>query len=78
MCLAIPGLVKDVAQEGGLRVGRVEFGGVARRVCLEMVPDAGPGAYVLVHAGFAIARIDEAEARRTFALLQEAAAAEPR
>jgi hydrogenase expression/formation protein HypC len=71
MCLAIPGRVVDVDREDGVAMGKVDFGGTARRVCLEHVPDARPGDYVLVHVGFALSRIDEAEARRVFALLEE-------
>jgi hydrogenase expression/formation protein HypC len=52
-------------------MGRVDFGGVARTVCLEHVPDVVPGEYVLVHVGFALAKLDEQEARRVFELLAE-------
>jgi hydrogenase expression/formation protein HypC len=69
MCLAIPGRVIDIAREHDVLMGRVDFGGVARQVCLEHVPDTAVGDYVLVHVGFALARIDEAEARRVLALL---------
>lgn len=68
MCLAIPGEVETI-EEGDLRMGRVRFGGITREVCLEYVPDAGVGAWVLVHVGFAISQIDEEEARRVFELL---------
>jgi hydrogenase expression/formation protein HypC len=71
MCLAVPGRVLEIFQEGELRMAKVAFGGVARRVCLEYTPEAVPGDYVLVHVGFALSRIDEAEAERTFALLRE-------
>jgi hydrogenase expression/formation protein HypC len=63
MCLAVPGKVLSVEADV-LRMGKVAFGPVTKRVCLEYVPDAGVGDYVLVHVGFAISRIDEAEARR--------------
>jgi hydrogenase expression/formation protein HypC len=52
-------------------MGNVDFGGIRRKVCLEHVPEAAPDEYVLVHVGFALNRIDEAEARRIFSLLQE-------
>jgi hydrogenase expression/formation protein HypC len=52
-------------------MGRVEFGGMFKRVCLEHVPEVQPGEYVLVHVGFALSRIDEAEAQRVFDLLGE-------
>ena len=64
MCLGVPGRILDV-QEGDLRTGRVTFSGVVREVCLEYVPEAGVGDWVIVHVGFAITRLDEAEAERT-------------
>jgi hydrogenase expression/formation protein HypC len=71
MCLGIPGLVISRQQEDDLLMGRVDFGGVSRKVCLEHVPDAQPGDYVLVHVGFALSRIDAAEAHKIFELLRE-------
>lgn len=59
MCLAVPGRIERVDEEDGLRTARVAFGGVRKRVCLETLPDAGPGDWVLVHAGFALQRLDE-------------------
>jgi hydrogenase expression/formation protein HypC len=52
-------------------MGRVDFGGLVKRICLEHVPDAAPGDWVLVHVGFALARIDETEAKKIFELLAE-------
>jgi hydrogenase expression/formation protein HypC len=71
MCLAVPGKVLDVYEDRGLRMGRADFGGTVRKVCLEHLPEAGVGDYVLVHVGFALARIDEEEAARTLAMLRE-------
>jgi len=71
MCLAVPGLVVAVDASVDPPMGRVELGGVARRICFAHVPDAAPGEYVLVHVGFALAKIDAAEAARVFALLEE-------
>ncbi|MEO7034134.1 MAG: HypC/HybG/HupF family hydrogenase formation chaperone [Polyangiaceae bacterium] len=71
MCLGVPGLVVSREQEDDLLMGRVDFGGVSRKVCLEHVPDAMPGDYVLVHVGFALSRIDAAEAHKIFELLRE-------
>jgi hydrogenase expression/formation protein HypC len=71
MCLGVPGKLVDVWQDEGLRMGRVEFGGVTKRVCLEYVPEAECGDFVLVHVGFALTRLDEADAARTFELLAE-------
>ncbi len=62
MCLAVPGCIAEVSIEAGLRVARVDFGGVRKDVCLETLPDAAPGEWILVHAGFALQRIDEAAA----------------
>jgi hydrogenase expression/formation protein HypC len=77
MCLGIPGEIVSVREdEAGVRVGKVRFGGIARDVCLACVPDANVGDYVLVHVGFAIARLDAEEAARTYALLRELAGAE--
>jgi hydrogenase expression/formation protein HypC len=70
MCLGIPGKVLDTFEVKGLRMGKVQFGGIIRETCLEYVPEAQPGEYVVVHVGFAISRIDEGEARRTYELLQ--------
>lgn len=72
MCLAVPGRVESLRTSEGTRFGRVDFGGVARDVCLEFVPDAAPGDWVLVHVGFALSRLDEASALDTRRLLEEA------
>ena len=58
MCLGIPGKVVETYREHELLMGKVDFGGVCKQVCLEHVPEARPGEYVLVHVGFALARID--------------------
>jgi hydrogenase expression/formation protein HypC len=65
MCLAIPGRVEAIVHEDGLRVGRVNFGGVVKRVCLDTVPEVQVGDYTIVHVGFAIAKIDEETAKKT-------------
>ena len=69
MCLGVPGRVLDIQSEHGILMGRVDFGGVIQRVCLEHVPQVQPGNYVIVHVGFALSMIDEAEARQVFAFL---------
>jgi len=69
MCLGVPGRVTELFEEHGLQMGKVDFGGVTKRVCLEHVPEAAVGEYVLVHVGFALSRIDEAEARQIFLFL---------
>jgi hydrogenase expression/formation protein HypC len=71
MCLAIPGKVIDCYEQAGMRMAKVQFGGIVRPACLEFVPETQAGDYVLVHVGFAISRVDEAEARRTYQLLEE-------
>ena len=71
MCLGVPGKVVDVAEEAGVLMGRVDFGGVARKVCLAHVPNIKVGEYVLVHVGFALSRLDEEEAKRVYELLVE-------
>jgi len=72
MCLGIPGRVVEVHEDRGLLMGLVDFGGVRREVCLAYLEgDVRPGDYAIVHVGFAISRVDEAEARRTFEALRE-------
>ena len=71
MCLAIPGKILGVEQRKGLRVGRVQFGGIVREASLDFVPEAQLGDYVLVHVGFAISRVDTEEAERTYQLLEQ-------
>jgi hydrogenase expression/formation protein HypC len=71
MCLGIPGEIIELRDDAGLRIGRVRFGGITRDVCLDYVPDAAVGEYVLVHVGFAISKIDPEEAARTYRVLEE-------
>ncbi len=72
MCLAIPGKVLEIALSAeGVRMGRANFGGIVKEVCLEYTPDVATGDYVLVHVGFALGKVDEDEALRTYKLLEE-------
>jgi len=71
VCLAIPGKILEIQQQGNLRAARVQFGGIVRQVSLDFVPEAALGDYVMVHVGFAISRVDPVEADRTYKLLQE-------
>jgi hydrogenase expression/formation protein HypC len=72
MCLGIPGRIVDIRGDRGLPMGTVDFGGVRRDVCLAYVADeVTPGDYVVVHVGFAISRVDEVEANRTYDMLRE-------
>jgi hydrogenase expression/formation protein HypC len=75
MCLAIPGKILDAVERGASRIAKVQFGGVTREVYLDFVPEAEVGDYVLVHVGFAVSRMDEEEARRTYELLEQMGAA---
>ena len=70
MCLGVPGRLVETFVEHDVLMGKVDFGGITKRVCLEHVPDARPGDYVLVHVGFALTRLDEAEAGRVFEFLR--------
>lgn len=71
MCLAIPGKVIEVFDDQELRMARADFGGTIRKVCVEHVDGAAVGDYVLVHVGFAISKVDPAEAERTLKLLED-------
>jgi hydrogenase expression/formation protein HypC len=70
MCLAVPGKVLEISENNGVRSGRVEFGGIITPVCLDFVPEAQIGDYVIVHVGFAISRVDREEAERTYEALE--------
>ncbi|WP_405146353.1 HypC/HybG/HupF family hydrogenase formation chaperone [Nocardia salmonicida] len=67
MCLAVPGKVLSLHERDGTMMSVVDFGGVHKDVCLEYIPDAAIGDYVVVHVGFAIQRLDEESALRTLA-----------
>jgi hydrogenase expression/formation protein HypC len=72
MCLAIPGKVLEISHDPqGVRMARANFGGIIKQVCLEYTPEIEPGDYVLVHVGFALGKVDEAEAARTYKALEE-------
>jgi hydrogenase expression/formation protein HypC len=71
MCLAIPGKIVAEQRRNGLRIGRVQFGGVIREASLDFVPEAQVDDYVMVHVGFAISRVDAAEAERTYQILEQ-------
>jgi hydrogenase expression/formation protein HypC len=70
MCLGIPGRVVETYREHDVLMGKVAFGGVSKRVCLEHVPEVQVGEYVLVHVGFALSKLDEEEAGRVFQFLE--------
>ena len=71
MCLGIPGKVLEIRQQDDLPMGKVEFGGIVKEICLAYVPEAQVGDYVLVHVGFAISRVDEQEAQEIFSYLRQ-------
>jgi len=71
MCLAVPGKILNITGEDFARMARVSFGGIVKEVSLAYVPEAEEGHYVLVHVGFAISVLDEAEAMKTFEILKQ-------
>ena len=71
MCLAVPGKLTELYDAGGIAMARVDFGGVTREACLAYLPEAAVGDYVLVHAGFAITMVDQAEALQTLEDLRQ-------
>jgi hydrogenase expression/formation protein HypC len=71
MCLAVPGKIVEIYERDGMAMGKLDFGGVFRETCLAYTPEAKVGDYTVVHVGFALHLIDEAEALETLALLQE-------
>src|SRR3954469_25426844 len=70
MCLGIPGKVVETYREHDVLMGKVDFSGIRKSVCLEHVPDVQPGEYVVVHVGFALSRLDEGEAQQVFEFLE--------
>ncbi len=71
MCLAIPGKVIEIFDEGGLKMGHIDYSGTVSKACLEYVPDISVGQYTLVHAGFALSILDEEEAKKSLEAWQE-------
>jgi len=72
MCLAVPGKITSISGEDPfLRMGKIDFGGILKEASLAYVPEAQVGDYVIVHVGFAISRLDEAEANKVFEYLRE-------
>lgn len=73
MCLSIPGKITKIYQQGSLLMGAVDFGGLSKEVCLDYVPEAQVGQYVLIHVGFAISVLDEEEAMERLNAIREIA-----
>ncbi len=71
MCLGIPGKIVEIHETGGLRMGKVDFGGVTKEACLEYVPEAVIGDWTIIHVGFALNVLTEQDAQETLALLNE-------
>lgn len=71
MCLGVPGKVIEIYEVNGTRMGKVDFGGVSKEVCLAYVPEVEVGDYTIIHVGFAITRLDEASAQESLALFRE-------
>jgi hydrogenase expression/formation protein HypC len=77
MCLGIPGKVTEIRDEAGLAMGKVDFGGVRKDACLAYLPEVRVGDYVIIHVGFAISKVDEAEALKTLEILGSMGVIEP-
>ena len=71
MCLGVPGKIVEIYQANGLDMGKIDFGGVVREVCLSYTPEAKIGDYALIHVGFALNLLSEEEAQETLALLSK-------
>lgn len=71
MCLGIPGEITAIYEIDGIQMGKVDFGGILKEVCLAYVPETEVGDYVIVHVGFAITRLDEESAQETLQLFKE-------
>ena len=71
MCLGVPGKVVEIFEAHGIRMGKVDFGGIKKEICLAYVPEVEVGDYAIVHVGFAITRLDEESAKETLRTFQE-------
>lgn len=71
MCLGVPGRVLEIYEINGIRVGKLDFGGVTKEVCLAYVPEVEVGDYAIVHAGFAITMLDEQSAQESLAFFHQ-------
>ena len=76
MCLGVPGKIVEIYERGGLRMSKVDFGGIFREACLDYVPEAKVGEYCIIHVGFAISVLSELEAMETLELLRQVGAIE--
>lgn len=71
MCLGVPGKITEIYEQNGMKMGKVDFGGVTRETCLDFVPEAQIGEYTIIHVGFAISLLSEDEAQKTLEMLRE-------
>jgi hydrogenase expression/formation protein HypC len=71
MCLGVPGRITEIYENNGMKMGKIDFGGVTREACLDFVPEAQIDDYTVIHVGFAISLLSEEEARKTLELLRE-------
>ena len=71
MCLGVPGRIVEIQEKNGLKMAKVDFGGIFREACLDYVPEAKVGEYCVIHVGFAISILSEAEAMETLDLLKQ-------
>ena len=76
MCLGVPGKIVDIYEKGGLKMAKVDFGGIFREACLDYVEEAKVGDYCVIHVGFAISILSESEAMETLELLRQIGAIE--
>jgi hydrogenase expression/formation protein HypC len=76
MCLGVPGKVVDLYEKGGLKMAKVDFGGIFREACLDYVDEVKVGDYCIIHVGFAISVLSESEAMETLELLRQIGAIE--
>ncbi len=71
MCLGVPGKVTEIYEVNGMKMGKVDFGGIVKETCLAYVPEVEVGDYTIIHVGFAIRKLDEQAAQETLALFRE-------
>jgi len=71
MCLGIPGLVTELYESNGMKMGKVDFGGVVKEACMEYLPEIKVGDYTIIHVGFGISILNEQEAMETMDMLRQ-------
>lgn len=71
MCLGVPGKIVEIYETDGIKMGKIDFSGIKKEVCLEYLPDIQIDDYAIVHVGFAITQLDEASALETLAMFEE-------